>query len=408
MPRAFTLLSFFSFLGLFASLSHAQCPENLLIESQYSVLETTEFYASNTNLLGDTIDLLMDIYAPDENELEKRPVLVLAFGGSFTSGSRDDLIMPTLSRQYAAKGWVVASIDYRLFPSSMGSPDSLELIDANMKAVSDMKAAVRYFRQSADNGNPYRVDPDFIVVGGYSAGAFTGVHAAMIDENDVLPMGLDAIIENNGGLLGNTGSVENQSYPSDIQGVLSFAGAVFDTTLVDATDPPIASLHGLSDNTVPVGRGQAVNTVTTFGSQLLHQRADQVGLNNVFQPISGAGHIDIWFPLLYQAERDAFTAASDDMFRNLYCDMSTSVELPELENSSISIAPNPVHSETVIYSKNIPMGEKFALFNAMGQSVFEGKISSPAQRLDLAGLSNGLYWLRTERSNRAIPISIVK
>lgn len=407
MMRPLPLMFFLSLICLFAHLSRAQCPEALLIDPQYNVLESTEFYASNVNLLGDTIDLLMDIYAPDENELEKRPVLILAFGGSFTSGSRDDLIMPTLSRSYAEKGWVVASIDYRLFPSSMGSPDSLELIDANMKAVSDMKAAVRYFRQSADNGNPYRIDSDFIVVGGYSAGAFTGIHAAMIDEEDALPLGLEAIIENNGGLLGNTGSAENQSYSSNIQGVLSFAGAVFDTTFVDVTDPPIASLHGLSDNTVPAGRGRAVSTVTTFGSRLLHQRADQVGLTNVFQPISGAGHLDIWFLFLYQAERDAFTAASDDMFRNLYCDMSTSVDLPELENVSLSIAPNPVHSEAVIYSKNIPSGEKFVLYNAMGQPVLEGYIRSSAQRLQVGGLINGLYWLRTERTNRALPITIV-
>ena len=408
MRQIFTSLLFFLFLLKSSLTISAQCSEDYLLVSQFGVSETTEYYASNTNLVGDTIDLFMDIYAPDEDSLEKRPVIILAFGGSFTGGSRNDPIMPTLSRQYAQKGWVAASIDYRLFPSSMGSPDSLELIDANMKAVSDMKAAVRYFRQSAAEGNPYRVDPNFIVVGGYSAGAFTGIHAAMIDENDVLPAGLQGIIENNGGLLGNTGSAENQSYSSEVQGVLSFAGAVFDTTLIDANDPPIASLHGLNDGTVPADRGRAVNTVTTFGSRLLHQRADRVGLTNVFQPISGAGHIDFWLPFLYVAEKEAFFAASDEMFRNLYCDMTTSIETPELAEASVTIAPNPTQSETVVYSNNIPIGEKFILFNAMGQVVREGKITSPAQRLDVAGLSTGFYWLRREGSNTAVPLSIVK
>lgn len=392
---------------LFTAQLKAQCPEDLLLVPQFGVSESTEFYASNTNLLGDTIELFMDIYAPDEDSLEKRPVLILAFGGSFTSGSRDDLIMPTLCRQYAEKGWVAASIDYRLFPSSMGSPDSLELIDANMKAVSDMKAAVRYFRQSAAEGNPYRVDPEFIVVGGYSAGAFTGIHAAMIDADDILPVGLQGIIENNGGLDGNTGSVENQGYPSDVQGVLSFAGAIFDTTIIDATDPPIASLHGLADNTVPVDRGRSVGTVTTFGSRLLHQHADRVGLPNFFTPIMGAGHVDFWIPFLYVAEKAAFTASSDQLFRDLYCEMTTQVQPPIVESIALQVAPNPARQECMIYSESLETPSNFVLVNAMGQTVLEGEINSPSYRLDLSQVPSGLYWLRTDQTRQAHAISVM-
>src|SRR6056297_616098 len=406
MARIFTLFFSLTLSIIFSSAVLSQCPDDFLLIPQFEVTETTEFYASNTNLLGDTIDLFMDIYAPDEDTLANRPVMILAFGGSFTGGSRDDLIMPTLCRQYAEKGWIAVSIDYRLFPASMGSPDSLELIDANMKAVSDMKAAIRFFRQSAAEGNPYRVDPDFIVVGGYSAGAFTGIHAAMIDETDDLPAGLEGIIANNGGLTGNTGSMENQSYPSDIQAVLSFAGAVFDTSFVDATDPPIASLHGLADETVPANRGQAVNTVTTFGSQLLHQRADNIGLRNVFTPIADAGHIDFWLPFLFVAQKAAFTAASDQMFRELYCGISTQSDLFSTANIKLQIAPNPAKHECMIYSIGIEQPQNFILVNTMGETVLQGRINRAKQRLNLAHLPSGMYWLRTEGSGESYPISI--
>ncbi|SRR6056297_17876 len=407
MKNCFTPLLISTLLLLFLAQSKGQCPEDLLLVPQFEVTQSTELYGSNTNLLGDTITLMMDIYAPDEDSLEKRPVLILAFGGSFTTGMRDDLIMTTLCNQYAEKGWVAATIDYRLFPSSMGNPDSLELIDANMKAVSDMKAAVRYFRQSADEGNPYRVDPDFIVVGGYSAGAFTGIHTAMIDEDDDLPIFLEAIIANNGGLDGNTGSPENQSYPSNVQGVLSFAGAIFDTTIINSTDPPIASLHGLADNTVPVDRGQAVGTVTTFGSRLLHEQADRVGLQNVFTPLPGAGHFDFWFPFLYVAEKEAFTASSDQMFRDLYCGISTQAQPELVETMQLEIAPNPARQECVIYSESLGSPTDFVLINAMGQIVLEGQINSRSFRLDLSQVPAGLYWLRTDRNSKGYAISVM-
>lgn len=403
---ATTLILLFISSFFLTSTGNSQCPADFLLVPQFEVTETTEFYGSNTNLLGDTIDLFMDIYAPAEDTLVNRPVMILAFGGAFTSGSRDDLIMPTVCRSYAEKGWVAVSIDYRLFPSSMGSPDSLELIDANMKAVSDMKAAIRFFRQSAAEGNPYRVDPDFIVAGGYSAGAFTGIHAAMIDESDDLPFGLEGIIANNGGLNGNTGSVENQSYSSEIQAVLSFAGAVFDTSFVDATDPPIASLHGLADETVPPNRGRSVNTVTTFGSQVLHQRADNIGLQNVFTSIEAAGHIDFWLPFLYVAQKEAFTAASDQMFRDLYCGVSTQSEVIARSAIEVKIAPNPARQECIIYTKGLQQAEEYILVNSMGQTVLQGRINRAVQRLDVSNIPSGIYWLRTE-SQKGYPISII-
>lgn len=394
MKHIYLTLSF-CFLFCAPGLLLSQCPEGFLINSEYSVSESTVYYASNTTVLGDTIDLLMDIYEPVEDSLAQRPVIIFAFGGAFTSGTRDDLIMPTLCRQYAAKGWVAASIDYRLFPGELGSPDSLELIDANMKAVSDMKAAVRHFRQMADEGNTYRVDPEFIVVGGYSAGAFTGIHAAVLDEDDTLPIFLQQIISNNGGLNGNTGSQENQSYSSEVQGVVSFAGAVFDTSFIDLNDPPIVSLHGLADQTVPVARGSSVGTVTTFGSELIHQRAENIGLPNFFTPIPGAGHVDFWFPFLYVNFKEAFFLASDMLFHDLYCDRITQLEQTLAPAAAVQLYPNPAHHEFHIRTKGSQRHPStYAIFNSQGQVVSEGPLNSSQHRVNVSSFTPGMYWVR--------------
>ena len=58
---------------------------------------------------------------------------------------------------FARRGYVAASIDYRLYDGVLfPTPDSLVMADEMLKAVSDMKAAVRFFREDADQSNIYK------------------------------------------------------------------------------------------------------------------------------------------------------------------------------------------------------------------------------------------------------------
>jgi para-nitrobenzyl esterase len=108
-----------------------------------SVKKTTGVqYGNNTNYLGIPENLLLDIYEPENDTLSKRPLMIWVHGGAFLSGTRENEDVVFYCNEFAKKGYVTASIDYRL-----GSlPIITEFMGAVIRAIQDMKAAIRFFR----------------------------------------------------------------------------------------------------------------------------------------------------------------------------------------------------------------------------------------------------------------------
>ncbi len=80
-----------------------------------STLNVTYGTALNFNNEVDT--LKMDIYLPqcdDVSHESKRPLLLWVHGGAFLAGSKDDVSITNLCKQFAKRGYVTASISYRL------------------------------------------------------------------------------------------------------------------------------------------------------------------------------------------------------------------------------------------------------------------------------------------------------
>ncbi len=59
-------------------------------------------------------DLKMDIYEPQGDNFAHRPLMVLAFPGSFTAGIRQSPDITQLCDNFSRRGYVCATIDYRL------------------------------------------------------------------------------------------------------------------------------------------------------------------------------------------------------------------------------------------------------------------------------------------------------
>jgi acetyl esterase/lipase len=94
----------------------------------------------------------MDIYFPDSGG--PWPVLVYVHGGSWMRGDKSEALM--FAGGMTAQGYLVASINYRLYPPAR-FPAMIE----------DVKCAVRSLRAHASE---YNVDPDRIGAMGVSAG----------------------------------------------------------------------------------------------------------------------------------------------------------------------------------------------------------------------------------------------
>ncbi len=238
----------------------------------------------------------MDIYMPDGDTATNRPLIIFIHGGSFYGGDKSQIDCQDFCRTFAKKGYVTASVNYRLvsfinIASFLTNHD--EQYEAVLKATSDVKAAIRYFRKDVANGNNYGIDPNSIFVGGSSAGGVTAIHLAYIDNISDLPttpLDIQAVVNNLGGLEGDAG---NLGFSSQVNGVISFAGGINTLNWLDSNDEPLFSAQGTADQTVNYncgpGLGQAT-VLTLCGTGEMHPQADAVGVINKSLIFQGEGH----------------------------------------------------------------------------------------------------------------------
>ena len=158
--------------------------------------------------------LSLDVYEPEGDPADTlRPALIMAFGGAFHRGSKEadefdneghrNTPVAEYCREFARRGYVAFSIDYRLVQEDpdpgttpvildrqnipraridhvrglLGLPPATsEMIWAGLEAAcDDMASAFRFVRDQAPR---YRIDPARIAVGGFSAGARNALGAA--------------------------------------------------------------------------------------------------------------------------------------------------------------------------------------------------------------------------------------
>jgi para-nitrobenzyl esterase len=340
MKKSLLLFVFAGFLSLSAFSQATDCDGARYLTDVFpQIKKTSVVYGSNTNVVGILENLAMDVYEPIGDVLAKRPLIVCAHGGSFISGSRGD--MAGFCNFFAKKGFVVATIDYRLFPFLVqGFPDSLDIMDDVIKAVGDMRASIRYFREDAAGANVYKIDPNRIIVGGYSAGAVMALHVAQMSQTDNLPAFVTNAITANGGWEGSTGSASNQMQSSDVRAVISLSGGLYKKSWIDANDKPFISYHGKLDDVVFYNFGIAAGIMSLNGSGNLHAVADVVGLKNYIHSVPNGDHSNIHFNAPFQADRDIFYSTGIQfLLDNVICAPLETSDF--LEKKMLQIAPNP-------------------------------------------------------------------
>lgn len=244
-------------------------------------------YGNNISQGGNHTELRLDFYEPLSDTARFRPLLVLAHGGGFVSGEKEELV--ELATFLASSGYAVASIQYRLIDVPL---TETSLKQGILEAVFDMKAAIRFFRKDAQSTNLYKIDLSNIFIGGYSAGAFLSLHYAYMNtEAEINQAGGTALVNYlnaRGGIEGDSG---HPGFSSEVKGVINLAGALIAADFVDRGEPRLFSIHGVEDTVVPFLEGESDGSgLITQGSGLIHPRAQQLGLINQLKAREGVGH----------------------------------------------------------------------------------------------------------------------
>lgn len=125
------------------------------------------------------LELSMDIYRPIiTNDTVHRPLLLLIHGGAFFNGDKGSIGYKEWGRYFASRGYIVASINYRIGFLPIWST---QVDRAGYRAVQDAYAAMCYLLRHPNN---YPINPDYLFVGGSSAGGITALNLAFMRDKD--------------------------------------------------------------------------------------------------------------------------------------------------------------------------------------------------------------------------------
>ena len=167
------------------------------VDSTFAYTVATNIaYGQDVDFAGNVRQLQLDVAYPTNDAAATRPLVMIVHGGAFIAGTKSDAVPARLMRDFAARGYVAASINYRLgyFQTSsywncnvslfgvpwncLNARDTTEWYRAAYRGMQDLKGATRYMVQ---NATTYKIDPDNVFYIGESAGGFVTLAAGYLD-----------------------------------------------------------------------------------------------------------------------------------------------------------------------------------------------------------------------------------
>ncbi|MBA2422859.1 MAG: T9SS type A sorting domain-containing protein [Chitinophagales bacterium] len=175
-------------------------------------------YGKNQIYLGSSdVTYRMDLYFPSTylSQTYNAPVVIFIRGGGFQNTNKDDGDIINFAKQFASKGFVVATFNYRTGhdaepvqcanPANCGTDEQHRAI---FRAVQDARLITRTIKAISKGDYKYPqpinydrclslpfIDASKIIIGGTSAGAITALTTAYYSENDI-----DKALNNNNAL----------------------------------------------------------------------------------------------------------------------------------------------------------------------------------------------------------------
>ncbi len=254
----------------------------------------------------EAVPLLLDVYYPDNTSLN-RPLCMFIHGGGFQGGTKAKPEIVEMANYYTSRGFVFASIDYRtteelgviqgMTPEAVvnlykgiapqewidfsiqnaEAPDEVLTSMAMYAAQRDAKAALRWIVANAED---YKINTDYITVGGASAGSISAITLGISDQEDFR----DEVLTSDDPTLSTT----NLEQTYEVKSMIYFWGskvklelheAIYGVDKFDSNDPELFMAHGTEDSTTLYS--EATELVSIY---------DSIGVYQQLFPLEGAGH----------------------------------------------------------------------------------------------------------------------
>jgi acetyl esterase/lipase len=228
----------------------------------------------------------LDIYQPKKSPTP-RPVVLFIHGGSWNSGSKDNVLYRAIGRRLAKQGFVGVVISYRLSPQALVPQQADDCARALAWTVAHIKE--------------YGGDPGRIVLMGHSAGG--GLAALLATGSDTLlakhclpPSAAHAVLLDDPAGLDMLDYLTKMQYPGDAQYLVPFsrdpavwrqASALYH---VRAGAPPYSIYIG----------GQTYPSISSSGEKF-RQRLTQLGQAPKYTVLLGKKHVGMVTQLFWSS-----------------------------------------------------------------------------------------------------------
>jgi len=283
MKRAFRLLALPPLGLLLAAVAVLLANEWAVARASHRIANVTYVAASAPDF--DSLRHRLDIYQP-RRTAAPRPVVLFIHGGSWNSGSKDDLLYKAIGRRLARQGFVGVVISYRLSPQVLVPQQADDCARALAWTVAHIK--------------DYGGDPARIVLMGHSAGGglaallatgsdtllarhglpATAAHAVLLDD----PAGLDML-----------DYLTKMQYPNDAQYLVPFS-----------KDPAVwrqsSALYHVRAGAPPYSIYIGGDTYPSISSsaERFRQRLKQLGQEPTYTILPGKKHVGMVTQLFFE------------------------------------------------------------------------------------------------------------
>lgn len=385
----------------------AQCENGRFQQKIFTSVKTTKniTYHRAKNAGGYVQNVLMDVFEPQNDTMVLRPLVIFQHGGAYWTGTKDYESQIVMGNELAKCGYVVSSATYRLEPGFVSLIFEDLMLKAVGRGVQDTKELVRYFYNSArDSSNPFRIDTTRIFLCGASAGAFNVMHTVYMDESDMLSDRWRGWLDEIGGVFGDYDFID---FGKDIFGVVNINGALGDKSYLDNETTSFLSVHNIWDPEVPFNRGRPYNIPTLMyvdGSNILHTKAQQLGIYNPFYIIPDAGHTSYsldFFGNVVQPFFDSTLWYMKNYFvHQLGCNSVPTAIRPQQQLKPLDVYPNPAWDEFYLQGVQTFIGQQLTIEDLTGRLIYQGRFSGEPVSTRSLGMTKGCYIVRlTDEKN---------